>query len=324
MSIANRFFKTTQGVPFEFIVGKTLVDYATTKLFIENTALYDISAFLIDKIAAQPKGTAWNAAISAANLKLPFFIGVAETLDTASGDMNLFSVTPMNASTIRAELVAYKAPANQVSNITLTAGTISTLQTLVFKIIETTPGNQPLPTWSYDATLTTSAAAQFTKIVNKIALKQEDEFFTAALVAGGIQITSLDPNRHFKLVATVLPTAADQSDYGVVYTMATTVAASSGSGTLAQVQELEREYNVRRGIGHYYTDEISFGTGSNDFGLPVSVAAASGTTTFDIVVLAGTKTESSPTAAGVHIESPHYLYVAVPAGQGSKIVALFA
>ena len=78
MSIKNRFFRTTQGVPFELIVGKTLVDYATTKLFIEGSALLDISAFVVDRIAAQPKGTAWNAAISAANKKLPFFIGMAE------------------------------------------------------------------------------------------------------------------------------------------------------------------------------------------------------------------------------------------------------
>lgn len=325
MSIQNRFFRTTQGVPFELIVGKTLVDYATTKLFIEGAALLDISAFLVDRIAAQPKGTAWNAAISAANKKLPFFIGMAETVDAASADMNMFSVTPMIAGTIRAELVAYKAPALQDSRITLTAGTISTLQTLTFKIVETTPGYQPLPTWTYDYPLTISASNAFSQIAAKINLGKEGEFFTAATVAGGIQIVSTDPNRHFKLVATVLPTKADPADYGVVYTMATTTAASAGSGTLAQVQNLEREYNVRRGITHYWTDKISFGVTPNSFGLPVDVAAAVGATpTFDIVILSGQKTEPSPTSIGTHYQEPHYVYVAVPAGQGSKIVALFA
>lgn len=323
MSIANRYFKTTQGVPFELVVGKTLVNYATTRLFIEGAALYDISAFLVDRINAQPKGTNWNTAISAANMKLPFFIGLAETLDPATSDMNMFKPTPMIASTIRAELVAYKAPANQVSKVVLTAGTISTLQTLSFKIIETTPGNQPLPTWSYDYPLTTSAAATFALIVTKINLRQEDEFFTAASVAGGIEITSLDPNRHFKLVATVLPTKADPADYGVVYTMTTSVAPTAGSGTLAQIQELQREANVRRGIGHYYTDEVSFGVTPNQFGLPVDVALGTASTTFDIVVLSGLKSEPSPTAIGLHQQAPHYVFVAVPAGEGSKIVALF-
>jgi hypothetical protein len=323
MAIKNRFYKTTQGVPFELAIGKTLAPQATVKDLVTSGALYDIAAFIVDGIAAQPKTVPFGAPIPAADIKKPFFLSFVEKKDAATNQAIISSVTPLIASTIRAELVAYKAPTKQVTNIVLTAGTISTQQVLNFKLVETTPGNQPLPVWDYEEVLIPGATAVWAKIAAKINLQQDGEFFTATALPTGIGITSTDPNRHFKLVAVVTPTRADYNDYGVVYTATTTTPASAGSGTVEQLLELQKEANVRRGIGHYYTDKISFGTTANEFGLPVDVVTGSGTLTWDIVVLTGTKIEHSPTPVETH-HNKHYIFVAVPAGQGASIVAMFA
>lgn len=321
--IKNRYFKTTQGVPFELAIGKQLATYEDVKAMVAGGVLYDLSAFVVEPDNTQPKGVATGAALAATDKKKPFFLSFVEKKDATTNEAYISSVTPLIAETIKAELVAYKAPTKQVTALVLSAGTISTQQILSFKVVETTPGYQPLPVWDYEQPLTNGDAAAWTAIVTKINLGQDQEFFTAASSAGGITITSKDETRHFKLVAVVLPTRADYNDYGVVYTATTTTPASAGSGTVEHLIELQKEANVRRGIGHYYTDKISFGTTGSEFGLPVDVVTGSGTTQWDIVVLTGTKIEPSPTPVETH-HNKHYIFVAVPAGQGAAIVAMFA
>lgn len=412
--IKNRYFKTTQGVPFELAIGKQLATYTDIKAMVAGGVLYDLSAFVIEPDNTQPKGVATGSALSAADKKKPFFLSFVEKKDTTTNEAYISSVTPLIAETIKAELIAYKAPTKQVTTLTLSAGTINVQQILSFKVVETTPGYQPLPVWDYEQPLTNGVATAWTKIATKINTSEEGEFFTAlnvgtyaaptigaatvvsnavtavAVTSGGanivttvvptgtgniplvfsggggtgaagvlrvvngvavdtlitaggsgyssaptvtiaaqtatgvsLVITSKDETRHFKLAAVVLPTRADYNDYGVVYTAATIVPASAGSGTVEHMIELQKEANVRRGIGHYYTDKISFGTTGSEFGLPVDVVTGSGTTQWDIVVFTGTKIEPSPTPIGTHYNK-HYIFVAVPAGQGAAIVAMFA
>ena len=78
---------------------------------------------------------------------------------------------------------------------------------------------------------------------------------------------------------------------------------------------------TRAGIGHYYTDKVSFGTTGSEFGLPVDIVALD--YEWDIVVLTGLKYESSPTPLGAHSQK-HYIFVAVPAGTGASIVTMFS
>lgn len=180
--IKNRYYKTTVGVPFELAIGKTLGSSAYTDVadFMANGTALELAAFAIDATNVQPKGIAFNSAVSAANLKKLLFFSTLE----AAGGAKLNSVTPLKGDTITAELIAYSAPTLQKVNLSLTAGTINAQQELSFKVIETTPGDSPLPTWDYGAYfLTNSDAAAWAAIAAKINLAKEGEFFTAAVNA---------------------------------------------------------------------------------------------------------------------------------------------
>lgn len=405
MSIKNRFYKTTNGVPFEFAIGKQLAGAQTnTETFITGGTLYDLAAFIVDK--PKPTGIAFNSAMSAANKKKLFFLSFIEK--QVGGINSIANVTPMVGDSITAELIAYKAPQLQVSTLAQSAGTISVNQLLTFKVVETTPGNIPLPTWDYTQPLTFGQATALSNIATQINKALESEWFTAAVLAytapvlanavlssgavassavtsggsgivtaslpngtgtiplvitgngtgatgvanvvngivtsttitaggsgysgtvtvaiaaqtvlPGITITSTDANRHFRIVASVLPTKADPADYGVTYTYSTSVNASAGSGTLQQILDLQTEANVRRGIGHYYPVQNAV---ASEFGLPTDVATLAATSTWDIVVLKGYKSEDSPTPNERHTNK-HYIFVAVPAGLGTQIAAIFA
>jgi len=320
MAIKNRWYKTTQGVAYEFAAGKQWADVLITTFqeFVDNGAALDIALFYVDSIAAQPVRIPQGAALPAAAENKPVFLAFVETV-TATPEAIIVSTTPMIGKTINAELVAYKAPSFQVASLLKSAGTFVAGQELTFKVIETTPANQPLPVWEYTEIITTEAAT-WTKIQDRINAANEGEFFTANDQATGIIITSTDSSRHFKLVAVVTPTKVAPDEQGVTFTYTVTTPASEGSGTLEQVLALQAEAQVRRGIGHFYPQA---GTLPGEFGLPYDVVTAAATTEWDIVVLTGLKQEASPTYIGIH-QMKHYIFAAVPAGLGQDLVDVFA
>jgi hypothetical protein len=403
--IKNRFFKTTQGFTFELLVAKTApdgTDGQSLEQFVSTATVYDIAAFVFDKAVGKPVRKALTGALSAADKAKQVFFAVEDKTNS------VISTTPIFGTNLTAEKIAYKAPTNQVTTLSHVAGTISTLQELSIKIVETTPGTSKLPTWDYTSQLTLGAASTYTKLVNTINAAKEDEFFTASLnafvapvfgtatynsggiatipvtsggsgivtsaipsgtgtlpltltgngtggvavanivdgvvknvsittagsgysslsvslssvtVLPGITVTSTDPTRHFRVVAIVLPTKGDNADYGVTFNTITPIKANAGSGTLDHILELQKEANVLRGIGHYYPKE---GFTAADFGLPEDIVTKSGTTTWDLVVIRGTKTEKSPTPLEQHTHFTTQI-IALPSGSlANKIVALFA
>lgn len=326
--IKNRYFKTTAGVPFEFVVGDNLpvaggVTAVTMADVIASSAAGNVYLFRneVDAAGVAPFQIVVNTVLAAAYRKQTVFASFVTGQDTA-GNWEIKNTSPMVANTINAETIAYAAPVVQVSSINNAGvGTVSIQQELSFKIIETTPGNIPLPVWSYVKALTLGEAAVWTDIAAEINLGDDNEFFTAVAAADGITITSTDSTRHFKLVASILPTYADNSDSGVYYTATYTTAAFAGNGTLSMVQELMNLANVRKGVTNYYTKD---GTTAAEFGVPLTVAEiCPAQTTFDLVVLSGFKTLPSPIPTG-HNTQKHYIYIAVPPGEGAKITAIFA
>lgn len=326
--IKNRYYKTTVGVPFEFVVGDNLpvaggVTAVKMSDVIASSAAGNVYLFRneVEATGVAPYQIVVNTALATAYRKQTVFASYVTGTD-AAGNYEIKNTSPMVAETITATLIAYAAPAFQESSINNAGvGTISILQELNFKIIETTPGNIPLPNWSYTQALTLGEAAAWTAIAANINLGDDSEFFTAVAAADGITITSTDATRHFKLVASILPTFADNSDTGVYYTPTYTTAAFAGNGTLSMVQELLNAGNVRRGVGHYYTQD---NTTAVEFGVPLTVAEmCPAQTTFDLVVLEGFKTLPSPIPTG-HNTKKHYIYIAVPPGEGAKITAIFA
>ena len=319
MAIKNKFFKTTQGVPYELVVADSLLTAAGTTLNAFGIAgpLRRTGVFVENKSSSNPVSLATNVVIPVADRKKR--LNFSYTVEQSGATFVMRNTTQLRADSITAELVAYAAPTLQVGDIlNAGVGTLSVQQRLVVKIIETTPMNRPMPSWDYDEALTLGQTAAFAKIIAKIALAGEDEWFTAAAVANGMRVTSTDASRTFKIVASIVPTKADPSETGVYYTYTEVTPAFIGSGTLAHIQALEIEDNIRRGVGHYYTPQ---GITASEMGLPV--AAAGATTTFDIVVISGYAQEVSPTPVENHLNKK-YIFVCVPPGEGAKIVAMFA
>lgn len=304
----NRFFKMTPGVPVEVLFGKTLSTETTLTNFQANAAVGEYG--LYTRAGAI---VATGSAMTAAHRKEELVWVYKETADKVR------SLSPMLAGGVSPKNTPYAAAVNQVSStVNAGVGTVDTKQELVFKVIETTPGNANLPTWTYTAKLAGGETAAWTSIAADINATEDEEFFTAVGAAAGLTITGTDPNRHFRIAAVIEPTPAGPEDSGVYYNHTYTTAAFAGSGLLSHIVELQEWDNVYgKGITHNYPD-VSMAN-AEDFGKPPTVAEiVTGTTTFDIVALTANRTEASPTPVEQHVRQS-FIYICVPAGQGAAI-----
>lgn len=178
--IKNRFYKTTQGFPFELLVAKTAPDginNQTVEAFVAGATVLDVAAFVMDKATGKPQRKVLGTGLSTADKAKQIFFAVEDKANS------IISTTPIPASGVTAEKIAYKAPTNQVSVLSNVAGTISTTQELAFKVIETTPGTNKLPIWDYNLILTGGAAAAYQKLATWINSAKDEEFFTASVNA---------------------------------------------------------------------------------------------------------------------------------------------
>lgn len=322
--ILNRYFKTTAGVPFELALGKTLPTYADFNAQMADLTQFTLGAYAINPSLKVAAGLPPNTPIKGTSYDTSgIFFGFSQEVDPINGNQNVWHTTSLLFPTIKAEYIPYAAPVKESVTMAQTAGTISYQQVLNVKVVETTPMNQPLPVWNYTEFMWNGLQAALTTIVNRINALREEEFFTASSTANSITIVSKIAARHFRVMVNVTPTAQDRNEYGVIFTPTINAKAFAGSGTLEQMIELEREANVRRGIGHYYTDKVTTGTTGSEFGLPVSVVKESGVTQWDLISLSGIKMEESPTPVDFHKRN-HFIFIAVPAGQGSQIANLFS
>lgn len=323
--IQNRFFKTTVGVPFEFIPGLIAAlggTRTTYKTFLDTTPVVgDYGAFVVDGTKLN-KTLTMGTAITTAQKKFPVYFSVLRKVTAGVGEP--LNTTPLLGESIRAEVVAYKAPAFQSAKVTLASGTPAVSQSISFKIIETTPGNNPLPIWDYTLPITVDVPTTVTAIVAAATADVENDNWTVTALTApdGINVVSKDATRHFRLAVSV-NTSASQPIDASTWTYTVNTAPSAGSGTVAHLRQLEYEDNVRRGITAQYPAE---GFASAEFGAVVSMIdaiVAAGTTTFDLVVITGVKTEISPTPIERH-HNVYYIFLAVPAGQGAAIGTTFA
>lgn len=298
----------TPGVPVEVLIGKTLSTQATLTLFQSTAAVGEYG--LYDTTGARVNTA---AAMTGADRKKELVWVYKETAEKVR------HISPMVAGAVSPKNSPYAAGVNQVSTtVNAGVGTVDTKQELVFKVVETTPGNANLPTWTYTAKLAAGETDAWTKIAAQINAAKEEEFFTAVGAAAGLTITGTDVNRHFRIAAVIEPTPAGPEDSGVYYNHTYTTASFSGNGLLAHVIELQEWDNVYgKGITHNYPDVAM--ANAEDFGKPPTVAEiAPGTSNFDIVVLTANRTEASPTPVEQHVRKS-YIYLCVPAGQGAAI-----
>lgn len=322
----NRFFKSTIGKDVDFAFGSNLpVAGSTTDIelneVIASSAVGRLYLWRVAEDDKQPYAIVVNTGLSAALKAQPIYVGYVVGTNS-DGTYRMRYTSPMIGTTIKATVNAYAAAAAQVTEcVNSGLGTISTQQTLSFKVIELTPQNNNLPIWDYEQPLIYGEAQAWTDIAAKINARRNDEFFTAVASATGITITSTDYTRSFKLTATIIPTKADPDESGVTYTYTTTTAQSLGIGTLDQVEELWKQAQIRDGVGTQYTHDSL--ANPAEFGAPLTVAGTIATTQFDMVTLRGVKSEWSPTPREQHNQE-YTTIIAVPSGEGAKIAAIFA
>lgn len=189
MAIKNRFFKTTQGVAFDFVLAKTMPSVAnntTSWQSIVNSAvpIGAMYALRVEMAAGANFGHTRVRQTSAANTLRTAVVRADEPTrlawcTSAATNPAQFIETPefTPGSISSIERIQTVAAANQVG-VLVSSGYATTKQELCIRVIETTPGKVPLPSWDYNI-YGGSEASQFDQIVTKINKKAEEEFFTA-------------------------------------------------------------------------------------------------------------------------------------------------
>lgn len=171
------------------------------------------------------------------------------------------------------------------------------------KIIETTPGNQPFPTWEYAVIAVTGDTS--TTIANKIAAlivdqtnlinKNTDPVVTSASNAAAVlTITAALAGSTFK-IAWSKDTLTDLAPVAA-YTGGGTALGYFGSGTYDQIAELEQESDVYKAVGTQYPATPS--ANSSDFGAPTPFATVG--VQYNLYILEGYQLEPSPTPFEQH------------------------
>lgn len=314
--IQNRFYKTTVGVPFELAIGTEAALPAVTTLqeFIDTPVLGAYGIFLNDK---HKTAVGVGTALSAAQLKQEIFFAYIKEI--VGGKGVIVSTTPIAANTIRASYAPYRAPAFQDGTIAKVAGAILVTQEICFRVIETTAGNTPMPVYDFNEIVVTDVATALGKIASRANADKDNDWFTVTVAGEGLKVVSKDANRHFRLAIYVAPSRQQPID-NASFAYVETTGAFAGSGTLAQVQNLEFESDVKRGITTQYPGA---GYTASDFGEVIRISDLSTSKNFDVVVVTAVKSESSPTPLELHSQNVTY-FIVVPSGQGDEVLATLA
>jgi hypothetical protein len=243
---------------------------------------------------------------------------VKAALEASPDAMNLLSSVVVSGN--GATVITAAAATNLTGGTTQTAvaGDIVGL-----KVLETTPGFQPFPTyeWSVTAKLGETWDALLTRLVDQInsttskANRDRDLIVTASYSASNdaITVTAKDFGVTFRIqLQNKLYTSGE-----VVYT----TNAKIGSGFPAQVRILQTHGDVYKGVTTQYPLQ---GANPADFGAPTDfVSDALG---YNIYVISGNRSEASKSPHKVQ-NYPHTILIAVPSTGASaeeEVKAIFA
>lgn len=335
--LKNASFKTFQGVPFEFALHKAASAATSTSAAVTSDAATTFTSlvagsatgsfYLLRQNPTTGVVTAAKNDAAAATFRTGTYKSwphqVAWCTDSATDKFYLSSqFIPEKCDPI--ERNAYAAAAAQVATISSSTIPIGNLQELSVRIIETTTGNLPCSVWDYTVVLSPSIteADAWTRIARKInygsytatsGTPKDGEWFTAVDNSSGLTVTASSSaaniGRTFKIVASLIPTKADTTDYGVVFTYAQTTAPTIGNGTFDLINDLYTEAVVRQGVGHLYTPA---GYTATEMGLPVTLSTIMGSTlsTFDVYKIAGYRVSDSKIPSTGQQIKRFYIFIA--------------
>jgi hypothetical protein len=294
----NKYWKTLLGTQAEAFVGAGVAytTDATYALFVANAAEGEVGFF--------------NAAT------LALYDGATEIPD---GDIVFFAIKRDGLVEKSSEFVkgtslltraAYAAGVAQVSDGVF-SGTPVAGKYYRVKVIETTPGYQQYPSWEYGVTALTGETliALVTRIIALVnsttsaTNKGTDTVVTAAINAtDNIRFTANSVGITFRLAFS----ADALADLGTSFAAVT--ASSWGTGTGAQIVELEYIGDVMKGVTTQYPLQ---GASASDFGKPTAFASASGT--YNVYLVKTSGEEWSPTPVDKHFHKRTIL-IAIPSG----------
>lgn len=352
----NRYFKTTNGVPFELGMGlvpsQTITNQATINFKNFTAVINELYPIRIvpgsaDRYLLMKATSAWNAGTSLPANPANHYISFAScSLGGASGTSTFQNMTtPLLASSIR--IVKSQAATAAVAQKTsvLINGAYTAGQLVQVKIIETTPGNDRLPYWDYEFTIgtatptgvATSLIAVLPTVSTVGTSATADSFVYAATGASAtyVRLTSNSAGRSFKVSFNVIPTKAAPTESawlqptivtdGSTVDSYVTAAPKWGYGTADQLTNLIQEDAARRGVGHYYPTQDATAA---DFGVPDSgwtaiQAAVAGATPY-LVTLTGVKQEATniPGVGSTHTNQV-YIHLYCDTAMATALAVMF-
>jgi hypothetical protein len=205
--------------------------------------------------------------------------------------------------------IAYTAPVKQVSTVTFNSAYVpARFDELVVSVIETTPGNQPFPRWSYSvqANLAESRAALLARLVviindpNGLNNSDQGAVVAATLTGDVLTLTALFQGSSFRI-------ALQEKAFDYASAVVTT-SFKQGSGYPDHVKELELHGNISDGNTTQYPNQNAT---NEEFGTPTKFAAPNAT--YDLYQIDTIREEASPTPVEQH-KYYHHAIIAIPVG----------
>jgi hypothetical protein len=281
----NAYWKALLGTNAEVLV---------TKAGIEYTVHADYFTF----VSSAAEGEFGAFANTAAKLLIPGNAAVADNVEffwAVKRDSQVEKSSPITINSVKQTKIAYVAPVKQVTTVTQT-GTITAGDVYAVRIMETTPGHQPFPTWYYEVTARAgeTLAACITRLVAlindtaSVANKDRDLIVTAAVATtDDFTLTAQEYGVSFRVQTIFTSTTCFSS-------IAYTTAMKLGSGSSAQVRQLQDHGDVYKGVTTNYPNQ---GANPADFGKPTDLIVDADT--FTIYTFTGYRSEASRTPHNV-------------------------
>lgn len=294
----KRFHSTTLGLNAEVIVAADVATVVTPALTYEAFVADDANEGAIGIFNADTK------IIQIAALAEGDRYFFAQKRD---GGTKTSSVLTYNKRTVKR--IAYTAPVKQIATVTFAAGFVPARdEEVVVTVIETTPGNQPFPRWSYSVQAKqgeTKAAllARLVALINdptSVINSDMGPAVTASLAGDVLTLTAIYEGSSFRV-------ALQEKAFDVASAVITT-AFKQGSGYYDHVASAELAGNIFEGNTTQYPNQNATDA---EFGAPTKFAKSG--VTYDTFQIDSVRTEYSPTPVDQH-QHYHHFILCVPVG----------
>jgi hypothetical protein len=314
----TKYWKSTLGIFADVLIAKQ-VDYSGTgaatgvtdfPTFVSTAAEGEFAFFNADTLALIAGTTSGSPAAVTAVGSTTWIFGALKR-DGAVEKTGRFRLSSYTATRI-----PYAAAVAQVSTAAF-SGTPTAGKYYSVKVIETTPGYQPFPSWEYGVTIKTgesmaTALGRIRDLINdktNVVNKDTDSIVTATLSSTTLTITATTGGPTFRLAFSY--DALNDGSAVAAYT----TNAFWGNGTYAQVAELEKEANVYKGVTTQYPMQ---GANPEDFGQPTAFATSG--VQYSTYIITGVATELSPTPVDQH-QQPRNILLAIPSNGSANAEA---